>query len=126
VENVTDTALQKAWNTDLPLFTWYQTKPEKLAQFNQYMSVHHSGVAQWHEIYPVEEKTKELEPEQVFFVDVGGGIGTQSIALRAKYPGLKNKVIVQDIPDTVAQAIPYPNVETMAQNFFEPQAITGE
>lgn len=83
-------------------------------------------MAQWHEVYPVEEKMKGLQPDQVFFVDIGGGIGTQSVALRAKYPGLKNRVIVQDIPDTVAQAIPHPDVETVAQNFFEPQAITGE
>jgi len=126
VENVTDTALQKAWKTDLPLFTWYQTQPEKLAQFNKYMSIHHSGIAHWHEVYPIEEKMKGLEPEQVFFVDIGGGIGTQSIALRAKYPDLKNRVIVEDIPDTVAQVIPHPGIETMAQNFFEPQAIIGE
>ncbi|KAL3477333.1 hypothetical protein BJX99DRAFT_257585 [Aspergillus californicus] len=34
VGDVTDTALQKAWNMDLPLFSWYQTKPENLAKFN--------------------------------------------------------------------------------------------
>jgi demethylsterigmatocystin 6-O-methyltransferase len=125
VENVVDTALQKAWNTDLPMFSWYQTKPEKLAQFNKYMSVRHWGMAQWHEVYPVEEKLKGLEPEQVFFVDVGGGIGTQSVALRKKFPTLKNRFILEDIPDTVAQAIPHPGVETLPFNFFEPQVITG-
>ena len=126
VENNTDTALQKAWNTDLPFFTWMLTQPEKLAHFNQYMSVHHSGKRQWHEVYPLEEKIKGLKREQVFFVDVGGGIGTQSIALRKKYPGLKVRVIVQDTPDTIAQAIPHPDIEILAQNIFEPQAITGE
>ncbi|KAF4988022.1 hypothetical protein FGRMN_10016 [Fusarium graminum] len=125
VESVVDTALQKAWNTDLPLFDWYQTKPEKLGQFNRYMSIHHAGMAQWHEVYPVEEKMKDLDPEQVFFVDIGGGIGTQSVALREKFPDLKNKIIVEDIPDTIAQNISNPNVEKAAQNFFEPQAITG-
>lgn len=126
VEDVLDTALQKAWNTDLPLFSWLQTQPEKLAHFNQYMSIHHAGKPQWHDVYPVEEKIKELGPEQVFFVDIGGGRGQQSVALRKKYPDVKNKVIVEDIPDTIAQAIPHPGVETKAQDFFEPQTITGE
>ncbi|KAL4789688.1 S-adenosyl-L-methionine-dependent methyltransferase [Aspergillus venezuelensis] len=125
VENVTDTALKKAWSTDLPLFSWYQTQPEKLAQFNQYMSIHHSFMAQWHEVYPVEEKMKDLQQDQVFFVDIGGGIGTQSVALAAKYPGLRNRIVVEDIPDTVAQVIQHPRVEAVPQNFFEPQAITG-
>lgn len=83
-------------------------------------------MAQWHEVYPVEEKMKGLQPDQVFFVDIGGGIGTQSVALHSKYPDLKNRVIVEDIPDTVAQVIPHPGVEAVAQNFFEPQSITGE
>lgn len=126
MENVTDTPLQKGHNTDLPAFIWVQTKPESFAHFNQFMAGQHMGMSQWHEVYPVEEKTKGLEPEQVFFVDVGGGIGHQSIALREKYPDLKNRIIVQDIPATLAQAIPHAGVETLEQDFFEPQAITGK
>lgn len=126
MENVTDTALQKGWNTDQPAFIWVQTKPENLAHFNQFMAGQHMGMKQWHDVYPVHEKTTGLEPEQVFFVDVGGGIGHQSIALREKFPGLENRIIVQDIPATLAHAIPHPGVEILEQNFFEPQAITGE
>lgn len=102
------------------------TQPETLAHFNQYMSVRHSGKHQWHEVYPLEDKIEALAPEQVFFVDVGGGIATQSIALRKKYPDLKARIVVQDTPDTIAQAIPHPGVEPMAQDLFDPQAITGE
>ncbi|ELR06953.1 hypothetical protein VC83_08079 [Pseudogymnoascus destructans] len=86
VEENTDTALQKAFNTELPFFTWMLTQPKTLAHFNQYMSVHHTGKHSWLEVYPLEEKIEGLKPEQVFFVDVGGGIGTQSIALRKKHP----------------------------------------
>lgn len=104
------------------------TQPEKLAHFNEYMSVRHTGKQQWHDVYPLEEQIQALEPEQVFFVDVGGGIGTQSIALRKKYPGLKARVILQDTPDTVAQAITkdHPDIEILAHNLFDPQPITGE
>ena len=122
----TDTALQKAFKTELPFFSWMLTQPKTLAHFNQYMSVHHTGKRSWLEVYPLEEKIEGLKPEQVFFVDVGGGIGTQSIALRKKHPDPKVKVVLEDTPDTVAQAVAYPDVEILAQDLFDPQAITGE
>lgn len=126
VSNVTDTALQKGWNTDQPAFIWVQTKPENLAHFNQFMGGQHMGMKQWHEVYPVHDKIEGLAPEQVFFVDVGGGIGHQSIALRERFPGLENRIIVQDIPATLAHAIQHPGIDILEQDFFEPQAVTGE
>lgn len=125
VENVVDTPFQKAWNTDKPGFVWAQTQPEKLARFNQFMAGQRMGMTQWHEVYPIAEKTQDLGPEQVFFVDVGGGIGHQTIALREKFPGLKNRFILQDIPFTIAQAIPHEGVEAVVQDFFQPQGIIG-
>lgn len=68
----------------------------------------------------------DLSQSRCFFVDVGGGIGHQSIILRERFPGLENRIIVQNIPATLAHAIPHPGVEILEQNFFEPQAITGE
>ena len=62
----------------------------------------------------------------MFFVDVGGGIGHQSIALREKLPDLKNRIIVQDIPATLAHAIPHSGVEFLEQDFFQLQIITGQ
>ncbi|EHK22117.1 uncharacterized protein TRIVIDRAFT_230740 [Trichoderma virens Gv29-8] len=125
VEDNTNTPLQKAHKTDLPFFSWMLTQPETLAHFNQYMSVRHTGKKQWHEVYPLEDKIQGLAPEQVFFVDVGGGIGTQSRALRKKYPDPKARIILEDTPDTVAQAVPFPDVERLPQNIFDPQAIIG-
>lgn len=58
-------------------------------------------------------------------MDVGGGIGTQSRALRKKYPDPKARIILEDTPDTVAQAVPFPDVERLPQNIFDPQAIIG-
>ncbi|CAG8977790.1 hypothetical protein HYALB_00010875 [Hymenoscyphus albidus] len=125
VEENTNTALQKAHKTELPFFSWMLTKPTTLAHFNQYMSVHHTGKRSWLEVYPLEDKIEGLEPEQVFFVDVGGGIGTQSIALRKKYPDPKIRIVLEDTPETVAQAVAYPDVQILAQDLFDPQAIIG-
>lgn len=83
------------------------------------------GMRHWLDVYPVQEKTAGLDPAQVFFVDVGGGIGHQSIALREKFPTPPNEIILQDIPITLAHAIPHPGVKTMVQDFFQPQEIKG-
>jgi demethylsterigmatocystin 6-O-methyltransferase len=102
-----------------------QTEPEKIAHFNQFMAGHHMGMRHWLDVYPAQEKTAGLDPAQVFFVDVGGGIGHQSIALREKFPTTPNEIILQDIPATLAHAIPHPGVKVMVQDFFQPQEIKG-
>lgn len=125
ITSVVDTPLQKAWNTDLPGFLWAQTQPDKFAYFNQFMVVQRLGMPTWLDVYPYQEKVDGLKPEQPFFVDLGGGLGHQSIALREKLPDLPNRIILQDIPTTLAHAIKHPAVEIAVQDFFQPQAITG-
>jgi demethylsterigmatocystin 6-O-methyltransferase len=120
------TPLQKAWNTELPGFIWIQTKPENFAHFNQFMVAQRLGMPSWLDVYPYQKKAEGLKLEQPFFVDLGGGLGHQSIALREKLPDMPNKIILQDIPVTLEHAIKHPGVEIIAQDFFQPQAITGE
>lgn len=127
-QDITDmvhTPLQKAWNTDLPAFLWVETKPDNFAHFNQFMVVQHLGMPTWLDVYPYQEKADGLKLEQPFFVDLGGGFGHQSIALREKLPHLPNRIILQDIPTTLAHAIKHPGVEVAVQDFFQPQAIIG-
>jgi demethylsterigmatocystin 6-O-methyltransferase len=126
VEENKNTALQRAHNTELPFFDWMLTQPKTLAHFNAYMSVHHTGKRSWLEVYDLKDKIAGLKPEQVFFVDVGGGRGQQSIALRKKYPDTKLKIIMEDTKETVAQAMPMADIKILAQDIFDPQAITGE
>lgn len=79
----------------------------------------------WLDTYPYKEKLQGLDPEQPAFVDLGGGIGHQSIELREKLPELKNKIILQDIPQTLEHAIKHPGVEIVVQDFFQPQGTKG-
>jgi demethylsterigmatocystin 6-O-methyltransferase len=128
-QDITDpvhTVHQKAFNTELSAFLWYQTKPDLFAHFSRYMAAQHLGLPSWLDVYPWKEKIEGLKPGQPFFVDVGGGIGHQSIALREKVPELPNRIIVQDVPATLKHAIKHPSVETMVQDFWEPQSVKGE
>ena len=76
-------------------------------------------------MYPVESVLLGQSPERPILVDLGGGLGHQCIALRERFPQLKGRVILQDIPQTLAHAIPHNGVEVMVQDFFELQVIKG-
>ena len=102
-----------------------QTKPDNFAAFNQFMAGGRLGMPTWLDVYPYQARAEGLKPEQPFFIDLGGGIGHQAIALREKLPELPNKIILQDIPATLEHAIKHPGVEVVVQDFFQPQAITG-
>ena len=79
----------------------------------------------WLDSYPIEQRSQDLEPEQTLFVDIGGGIGHQCVALRERLPTVRNKVILQDLDVVVAQAIKHEGVEAMAYDFWQPQPIKG-
>jgi demethylsterigmatocystin 6-O-methyltransferase len=120
-----NTPMKKAWKTDLPPFLWLQTKPENHAHFNRFMEAQHQGMRQWLDVYPVEERLQNMGPEQVAFVDVGGGIGHQAVALRKLLPHLKNRIIVEDMEAVIAHAIPHEGVEATVYDFYQPQAVQG-
>jgi demethylsterigmatocystin 6-O-methyltransferase len=120
-----NTPLQKAFNTDLPGFLWAQTQPDVFRHFNQFMMAQHADMPHWLDSYPIEQRSQDLAPEQPLFVDIGGGIGHQCIALRERLPAVKNKVILQDLDVVVAQAIKHEGVEAMSYDFWQLQPIKG-
>lgn len=66
--------------------------------------------------------------ETPFFVDVGGGQGHQSIALRDKYPELAKKndsIVLQDLHQTIKD-LQLDGVKVMPHDFFTKQPITGK
>ncbi|KAH0158917.1 O-methyltransferase, partial [Aureobasidium melanogenum] len=125
LESATKTALSAAWNHDMPPFVHYQTKPELFAHFNRFMSVQRLGMPTWLDVYPYQELANNTPSGEPLFVDVGGGFGHQSIALRERIPDAPGRIIVQDIPITLEHAISHPGVEHMVQDFFQPQQIQG-
>ncbi|KAL5337752.1 S-adenosyl-L-methionine-dependent methyltransferase [Aspergillus crustosus] len=102
VTEPTHTPMQKAFNTTDPAFIWVQTRPESHAYFNH-------------------RKVQNLDPEQTFFVDVGGGIGHYTVGLKQHMPQIRNRMIVQDIAVVLPTMIPCEGVEGMEHTFFEPQ-----
>ncbi|EEQ31631.1 putative demethylsterigmatocystin 6-O-methyltransferase [Microsporum canis] len=116
-------AWHKGFNTELDFFPWVKQHPEHLQAFQSLMSVPREG--DWLSVAPFTELTSG-GPEQVIFVDVGGSIGHQSVRLRARFPDLPGRIIVQDLEETIKAAPPAPGVEFMVHNFFNPQPIKGK
>jgi demethylsterigmatocystin 6-O-methyltransferase len=121
-----NTPLQKAFNTDQPAFVWAQTQPELILHFNKFMEAEQRGMRRWFDVFPIEEKSKNLNPDQALFVDVGGNIGHQSVALKARLPEIQNDIIVEDLEIVLASAIPCEGVKTIAFDFFQPQVVKGK
>lgn len=94
------------------------------------MTVQREGMPTWLDKYPYQEKAKGLDPDQVLFVDIGGGLGHQSLALREALPDdISNRIIVQDQAPVIAKAkasgVKMDNVEYSEHDFFSEQPIKG-
>lgn len=126
-ENPADCAFNKAFKSDLMAFQWYPQHPELFAHFNRFMSVQRAGMPTWLDKYPFLDRAKAAtQPEQPLFIDIGGGIGHQSVALRGALPAeVKGRIVVQDQPPLIAQSIQCEGVEQMVYDFFTPQPVAG-
>ncbi|KAK8139994.1 hypothetical protein PG984_000060 [Apiospora sp. TS-2023a] len=128
-QNPTDesnTALQMGWNTREPTFDFMSKVPGAMEDFHTYMALRRQADISWLSVYPVLDETVGLtDPERPLYVNVGGGIGHQCAEFRQKYPDIPGRVINQDLPGTVARAVPTPGVENMAHDFFQPQPVQG-
>ena len=73
------------------------------------------------EFYPVKERLR-VAGEKPLLVDVGGGLGNDLIALKAKITYIPGKLVVQDLPIVIdhVKDLP-PGIEAMKHDLFSPQ-----
>lgn len=130
-KNPTDqsyTAFHDAWNTTTDVYSWVMNHPEHLEPFNKYMALRGKDQPKnsWLNVYPVSKKILGLDSERPVFVDVGGGIGHKAAEFLEKYPDMSGRVILQDLPNSIAKALPTQGVEKIAHDFFQPQPVKGK
>ncbi|GAP82371.2 putative O-methyl transferase B [Rosellinia necatrix] len=123
--DATKTAFHLAFHTTLDPFAWFAQNPSYLAEFNTYHALRRQPDATWLSVYPVEAEAAGWQADQPLYVNMGGGIGQQCAQFKDKYPGINGRIILQDLPHSVAKALPTPGVENMAHNMFEPQPVAG-
>ncbi|KAL8714652.1 MAG: hypothetical protein Q9220_001601 [cf. Caloplaca sp. 1 TL-2023] len=121
------TAFQVAQKTDLPAFQWAVTQDSHiLRDFSLWMSAQRAGQNSWLEAFPPAFLTDDqANPETPVFVDVGGGIGHQCVALKTRYPELKRRIILQDLPPVIQHAFSMAGIECMPHDFRLEQPIKG-
>ena len=90
------------------------------------MSAQRAGQRSWLETFsPDRFPLSSSDLETPLFVDVGGGVGHQCLALRSRFPDLKRRIILQDLPDVLARAAPVEGVERMAHDIWTEQPVRG-
>jgi demethylsterigmatocystin 6-O-methyltransferase len=110
---------------------FYENHPEASAIFDSAMSIQESFPKETLPPYPFLGDVGDLgtDADAVTLIDIGGGFGQALKKLRAEYPSVKGRFVLQDLPKTisridVAQA-KKDGFEPTAHDFFTPQPIKG-
>jgi len=119
---------QDAYHTEDNLFEWFPKHPEDLDFFNLWMTGQREGRANWLDFFPLKDKLLDGfkgGDNAVMFIDVGGARGHEVEAIKTKFPDVPGKFVLQDLPDTIKQALPVPEMQAVAHDFFTEQPIKG-
>ena len=124
-----------AHETDLNMYEWLQTHPEKMTIFNDYheanahlneenlqINLEHLLGPKFNDVGVVDSNGSG---DKILFVDIGGGRGQSLKAFRKHMPGLKGRMIVQDLPKVIEDQTSENGVEAMAHDFFSHQPVKG-
>lgn len=126
-------AFQYGHRTTLGPFEYVKKDPERLKVYNSAMqsltTIGAAGKAAG--AFPFEEELGQegIVETDVLVVDVGGGRGQALRAIREKFPGLKGRMILQDLPEVIgdAEASGLPSfIEPMVASFFKSQPVEGK
>ncbi len=132
--NVTDGA-NCPWylghQTDQQAFEWVKERPNMMGHFMSWMVSQRDGLPMFLDVLDFEKEFAVQGANNPVFVDIGGALGHQCIALRQKHPGLVGRVILQDREEVIQQVrtrpIPgFEGIETQPYDFFTPQPVKGE
>lgn len=85
----------------------------------------------WVDLYPIEKQLVhglKQDKEAAFVVDIGGGRGHDLKDVKAKLGRPPGRLILQDLPETIATVDPswMEGIEAMTYDFFTPQPVKGE
>ncbi|KAI0968359.1 S-adenosyl-L-methionine-dependent methyltransferase [Xylaria arbuscula] len=118
-------------DTTDPIFKWINDRPEVLKSFMGWMAGQRDGLPTFFSAVDFEEEfAKGADESTPVFVDVGGSMGHQCVALRQRYPNLVGRVILQDLPETIERVKKNPlpgfeGIEVFVHDFFKPQPLQG-
>ncbi|KAI0594614.1 S-adenosyl-L-methionine-dependent methyltransferase [Biscogniauxia sp. FL1348] len=122
---------QLGHRTDQSPFAWLQSHPNLMEFFLPWMATQRDGLPTFFDVVDFQQELCQNANEStVLFVDLGGAMGHQCVALKKRHPDLPGRVILQELPSVVEQvkANPLPGfegIEVQAHDIFTPQPIKG-
>lgn len=123
----TDTAATYAYHAQgQTFFDLLLQRPTEAASFALFMNAVGEHGSLLYNVYPVHDRLIEgfdQSISDVMLVDVGGGWGQKSVAIKKEFPQLPGRIIVQDLPHIIASAPKTDMCELTAHDFFQPQPI---
>ena len=131
--DIADGPFQYAHNTKVPFFMWLGEHPQYLENFNNYMAGYRAGKVGWTQegFYPVSERLgaglkKKDDDDAVLLVDVGGGMGHDLEDLKARFPDLEGRLLLQERREVIRQiATLSPGIEVTEHDCFTAQPVKG-
>ncbi|KAF2170824.1 hypothetical protein M409DRAFT_18797 [Zasmidium cellare ATCC 36951] len=124
-----------AFTFGAPFWKRLSAEPLLAEAFNRGMTVSHTARGLPAECFPFSTETAalNLSPQDVFLVDIGGGMGHQTRLIQQKFPSIPGRAIVQDLPHVVAHASSQQEqqetqttgIEFQAHDMFAPQPVHG-
>ncbi|TGJ80535.1 hypothetical protein E0Z10_g8218 [Xylaria hypoxylon] len=132
--NMTDPAhipWHQGHDTTDPIFKWISDRPEVLKSFMGWMAGQRDGLPTFLSVVDFEKEfTRGATGSTPVFVDIGGSMGHQCIAVRQRYPDLTGRVVLQDLPRTIEKVkasplLGFDGIEVMPHDFFTPQPLQG-
>lgn len=122
--------MQPALNTKAPSFGIQQERPEIVGASATYTTAQRARRPNFTDFFPADKQLGKGfhhdDKDAVIFVDVGGGRGHETLALRKKFPHLPGRMIVQDRPEVIREITDKEGMEVMEHDFFKPQPVKGE
>lgn len=121
IATVKDLPFHKALGTEMTPFEWMKAHPEHMTSLGHAMAIQRKS--SWIESFPVINEIGKIEadPNSILLVDIGGGFGQQALSFRKKFSSVPGRIIVQDIPATLASAPKLVGVEFQIHDFFTEQ-----
>ncbi|PKK49473.1 hypothetical protein CI102_4957 [Trichoderma harzianum] len=124
-DDLVHSPFQAAHNTKEPAFAWAMRQPRIMDDFNLWMSELHDGRKSWLDVFDFAEHASNPSADTLLFVDIGGGIGQQCALLKKVHPKLLGRVVLQDQPFVIPQAIPVEGVEKQSYDIWTEQPLKG-
>jgi demethylsterigmatocystin 6-O-methyltransferase len=126
MDNTKDLPFHKVMGTDLAPFDHLKKDPVQMKALGHVMVL--DATQSWTEVYLVEKEIGDFAPsnDSAILVDIGGGFGQHSVFFKEKFPYIEGRIVVQDLPSTLAHLPAKPaGIEFEEYDFFTPQPIHG-